>query len=133
MLAKSMGMDFQWNPLGHVRIMVAMKNQGLSGWDGGSWRTGFEVQFGFVIYKVALRDAFNSTSNILVLILDSHEAFTPAAYLVGMILVNEITVIEAVCRYTDGKESYTFAPVEPLGAQSLTIYRTSGEIVLNRE
>ncbi|KAL6299034.1 SacI homology domain-containing protein [Sparassis latifolia] len=33
--------------------------------------------------------------------------------------------------YTDGKEAYIFVPVEPVGARSLTIYRNSGDIVLN--
>lgn len=36
-------------------------------------------------------------------------------------------------RYTDGNETYTFVPAEPVGARSLTIYRNSGDIVLNRE
>lgn len=36
-------------------------------------------------------------------------------------------------RYTDGNETYTFVPVEPVGARSLTIYRNSGDIVLNRK
>ncbi|KAF8446152.1 SacI homology domain-containing protein [Boletus edulis BED1] len=30
-----------------------------------------------------------------------------------------------------GQDAYTFAPVEPLGAQSLTIHRSTGDIVLN--
>ncbi|THH19070.1 hypothetical protein EUX98_g8842 [Antrodiella citrinella] len=33
--------------------------------------------------------------------------------------------------YTDGNETYTFVPAEPVGARSLTIYRNSGDIVLN--
>ncbi|CCM01619.1 uncharacterized protein FIBRA_03680 [Fibroporia radiculosa] len=33
--------------------------------------------------------------------------------------------------YTNGNESYTFVPAEPVGARSLTIYRNSGDIVLN--
>lgn len=32
-----------------------------------------------------------------------------------------------------GQDAYTFAPVEPLGAQSLTIHRSTGDIVLNRK
>lgn len=34
-------------------------------------------------------------------------------------------------RYTDGNETYTFVPAEPVGARSMTIYRNSGDIVLN--
>lgn len=34
-------------------------------------------------------------------------------------------------RYTNGNETYTFVPAEPVGARSLTIYRNSGDIVLN--
>ncbi|RPD81689.1 hypothetical protein L226DRAFT_527952 [Lentinus tigrinus ALCF2SS1-7] len=33
--------------------------------------------------------------------------------------------------YIDGNETYTFVPVEPVGARSLTVYRNSGDIVLN--
>ncbi|GJE87726.1 SacI homology domain-containing protein [Phanerochaete sordida] len=33
--------------------------------------------------------------------------------------------------YTNGNETYTFVPAEPVGARSLTIYRNSGDIVLN--
>ncbi|PIL29655.1 hypothetical protein GSI_08292 [Ganoderma sinense ZZ0214-1] len=33
--------------------------------------------------------------------------------------------------YIDGNETYTFVPVEPVGARSLTIYRNSGDVVLN--
>ncbi|PSR80730.1 hypothetical protein PHLCEN_2v6646 [Hermanssonia centrifuga] len=33
--------------------------------------------------------------------------------------------------YTDGNETYTFVPAEPVGTRSLTIYRNSGDIVLN--
>ncbi|KAI0662534.1 SacI homology domain-containing protein [Cubamyces menziesii] len=33
--------------------------------------------------------------------------------------------------YSDGNETYTFVPAEPVGARSLTIYRNSGDIVLN--
>ncbi|TBU64759.1 SacI homology domain-containing protein [Dichomitus squalens] len=33
--------------------------------------------------------------------------------------------------YIDGNETYTFVPAEPVGARSLTIYRNSGDIVLN--
>ncbi|KAI0932523.1 hypothetical protein AcV5_004276 [Taiwanofungus camphoratus] len=33
--------------------------------------------------------------------------------------------------YIDGNEAYTFVPAEPVGARSLTIYRNSGDIVLN--
>lgn len=36
-------------------------------------------------------------------------------------------------RFVVGHDAYTFAPVEPLGAQSLTIHRSTGDIVLNRE
>ena len=43
--------------------------------------------------------------------------------------INELVTI----RYTDGNETYTFVPLEPAGARSLTIYRNSGDIVLNRE
>ncbi|KAI0762688.1 SacI homology domain-containing protein [Fomes fomentarius] len=33
--------------------------------------------------------------------------------------------------YIDDNETYTFVPVEPVGARSLTVYRNSGDIVLN--
>ncbi|KAJ3490502.1 hypothetical protein NLI96_g1404 [Meripilus lineatus] len=33
--------------------------------------------------------------------------------------------------YEDGNETYTFVPAEPVGARSFTIYRNSGDIVLN--
>lgn len=33
--------------------------------------------------------------------------------------------------FVDGKDAYTFVPIEPLGAQSLTIRRATGDIVLN--
>ncbi|KAI6133244.1 SacI homology domain-containing protein [Pisolithus croceorrhizus] len=33
--------------------------------------------------------------------------------------------------FVDGKDAYTFVPIEPLGAQSLTIHRATGDIVLN--
>ncbi|KAI0095261.1 SacI homology domain-containing protein [Irpex rosettiformis] len=33
--------------------------------------------------------------------------------------------------YIDGNETYTFVPAEPVGARSLTIYRNSGDLVLN--
>ncbi|TFY53114.1 hypothetical protein EVJ58_g9634 [Rhodofomes roseus] len=33
--------------------------------------------------------------------------------------------------YANGNETYTFVPAEPVGARSLTIYRNSGDIVLN--
>ncbi|KAI0343986.1 hypothetical protein BDW22DRAFT_1327329 [Trametopsis cervina] len=33
--------------------------------------------------------------------------------------------------YIDGNETYTFVPAEPVGARSLTIYRNSGDVVLN--
>ncbi|KAF9817501.1 hypothetical protein IEO21_03352 [Rhodonia placenta] len=33
--------------------------------------------------------------------------------------------------YTNGNETYTFVPAEPVGARSLTIYRNSGDIILN--
>ncbi|KIJ68632.1 hypothetical protein HYDPIDRAFT_24893 [Hydnomerulius pinastri MD-312] len=33
--------------------------------------------------------------------------------------------------FIDGQDAYTFVPVEPLGAQSLTIHRSTGDIVLN--
>ncbi|KII93715.1 hypothetical protein PLICRDRAFT_88051 [Plicaturopsis crispa FD-325 SS-3] len=33
--------------------------------------------------------------------------------------------------FIDGNDAYTFVPAEPAGAQSLTIYRTTGDIVLN--
>lgn len=45
------------------------------------------------------------------------------------IVVNELATVS----YTDGNETYTFVPLEPAGARSLTIYRNSGDIVLNRE
>lgn len=34
-------------------------------------------------------------------------------------------------RFIDGQDAYTFVPVEPIGAQSLTIHRATGDIVLN--
>lgn len=42
-------------------------------------------------------------------------------------------VLTQVDRYIDGNETYTFVPAEPVGARSLTIYRNSGDIVLNRK
>ncbi|EMD41635.1 hypothetical protein CERSUDRAFT_128571 [Gelatoporia subvermispora B] len=33
--------------------------------------------------------------------------------------------------YIDGDDAYTFVPTEPIGARSLTIYRNSGNVVLN--
>ncbi|OJA20427.1 hypothetical protein AZE42_09470 [Rhizopogon vesiculosus] len=33
--------------------------------------------------------------------------------------------------FIDGQDAYTFVPVEPIGAQSLTIHRATGDIVLN--
>lgn len=38
-----------------------------------------------------------------------------------------------IVRFIVGQDAYTFSPVEPLGAQSLTIHRATGDIVLNRE
>lgn len=36
-------------------------------------------------------------------------------------------------RFIDGQDAYTFVPVQPIGAQSLTIHRATGDIVLNGE
>ncbi|KAG1885664.1 SacI homology domain-containing protein [Suillus subluteus] len=33
--------------------------------------------------------------------------------------------------FIDGQDAYTFVPVQPIGAQSLTIHRATGDIVLN--
>ncbi|OBZ79081.1 Uncharacterized protein C19F5.03 [Grifola frondosa] len=41
------------------------------------------------------------------------------------------TLHQRLSLYIDGKESYTFIPAEPVGARSLTIYRNSGDVVLN--
>jgi hypothetical protein len=36
-------------------------------------------------------------------------------------------------RYTQGNDTYIFVPPDTAGAQSLTIHRSSGELVLNGE
>jgi hypothetical protein len=36
-------------------------------------------------------------------------------------------------RYTDGDDSYIFAPAEPAEARPLVVHRHSGDIVLDRE
>ncbi|KZT06321.1 uncharacterized protein LAESUDRAFT_700727 [Laetiporus sulphureus 93-53] len=41
------------------------------------------------------------------------------------------TLHQRLTLYTNGNETYTFVPAEPVGARSLTIYRNSGDIVLN--
>lgn len=62
-----------------------------------------------------------------------HEDATPKTQLVS----DKYQLLRTGCsplnRYTDGNETYTFVPAEPVGARSLTIYRNSGDIVLNRK
>ncbi|KAI6005178.1 SacI homology domain-containing protein [Pisolithus orientalis] len=40
-------------------------------------------------------------------------------------------VYQRLSLFFDGEAAYTFVPIEPLGAQSLTIHRATGDIVLN--
>ncbi|KIK96513.1 hypothetical protein PAXRUDRAFT_825876 [Paxillus rubicundulus Ve08.2h10] len=40
-------------------------------------------------------------------------------------------IYQRLSLFIDGQDAYTFVPVEPLGAQSLTIRRSTGDIVLN--
>lgn len=46
----------------------------------------------------------------------------------------DLSLREAITgSYINENETYTFVPVEPVGARSLTVYRNSGDIVLNGE
>lgn len=62
-----------------------------------------------------------------------HEDSTPETQSVRALSSLNNSVYSSAGRYTNGNETYTFVPAEPVGARSLTIYRNSGDIVLNRE
>ncbi|KAL4068253.1 SacI homology domain-containing protein [Scleroderma yunnanense] len=40
-------------------------------------------------------------------------------------------IYQRLSLFIDGQDAYTFVPIEPVGAQSLTIHRATGDIVLN--
>ena len=60
-----------------------------------------------------------------------NEGATPTVDPVRGVLLYLEVILTYKTRYVDGNETYTFVPVEPVGARSLTIYRNSGDIVLN--
>ncbi len=87
-----------------------------------------------IVTQAAQLAAHSSTTNLFPHLPTHHrnEDFTPTTELVSISsLVSELLSISF--RYVDGNETYTFIPVEPVGARSLTIYRNSGDIVLNCE
>jgi hypothetical protein len=51
----------------------------------------------------------------------------------ALFFISPLVNLISSSRYTEGLDAYTFVPPEPVTAQSLTIYRSSGDIVVNRQ
>lgn len=87
-----------------------------------------------IVTQAAQLAAHTSTTNPLPTLSTyrQNEGFTPTTELVSTSSLTSESLSTSY-RYVDGNETYTFVPVEPVGARSLTVYRNSGDIVLNRK